>query len=110
MTPTPAHSRLLMCALLGTLPWAARAAEPAPLPAVPLVTPAPAGVLLPYGAGYEQRLRATAVDTPPEVLPPTPASQQADALHGASGPGGQDSGGGRGGGGSGSGRGGGRGR
>lgn len=106
MTPKPAHSRLLMCVLLCTLPWAARAAEPAALPAVPLVTPTPAGVLLPYGAGYEQRLRATAVDTPQEVLPPTPAPQRADTPHGTSGPGGQGSGGGRGG----SGRGGGRGR
>lgn len=107
MTPKPAHSRLLMCAFLGMLTLAARAVEPAPLRADPLMTPAQTGVLLPYGAGYEQRLRTIAADAPPEVPPATPAPQQADAPRGASGPGGHGSGGGRG---SGSGRGGGRGR
>lgn len=111
MTLKPARSRLLMCVLLGMLSLTARAAEPAPLRTGPLVTPAPTGVLLPYGAGYEQRLRTTVADTRPEEPPPTPEPQQADAPRGTSGPGGHGSGGGRSGGGTGSGGGrGGRGR
>lgn len=112
MTPKPAHHRLLVCVLLGMLSLTARAAEPAPQRAGPLANPAPTGALLPYGTGYEQRLRTTVADTPPEEPPPTPVPQQADAPRGTSGPGGHGSGGGRSGGGTGGGggRGGGRGR
>ncbi|MGB8860990.1 MAG: hypothetical protein WCC60_17150, partial [Ilumatobacteraceae bacterium] len=75
---------LLLSALLGVLSLSALAGEPA-TPASPMnapastsVTthpPAPANVALPYGSGYEQRLRAAAtalLESTPQTLTDAP--------------------------------------
>ncbi len=111
MAPLQASSALLLSALLGVLSLPALAAEPAApgspkrVPASTAVTnhpPVPADVALPYGSGYEQRLRAAAA----VLLEPTP--QPATDTPRGSGP--SNGTGSRGSGGGGSGGGGGRGR
>jgi hypothetical protein len=104
MAPLKNPSALWLGALLGVLTLPALAAGPA-TPAspktatagaadTPLPTP-PAGVALPYGAGYEQRLRAAmGGGLRPVPLPPSDTAQAAGASRGAGGRGGSGGGGG----------------
>lgn len=109
-------SGLGICALLCLQAQSALAAEPERPPVQPRETPVPAllssdevppGMVLPYGAGYEQRLRAAGSQNGATNHAASGASQGAGASRGGSGSGsgsGSGGSGGRGNGGAGRGR------
>lgn len=108
-------SGLGICALLCLQAQSALAAEPERPPVQPNETPVPAllnsdevppGMVLPYGAGYEQRLRAAGSQNGATNHAASGASQGAGASRGGSGggSGGTSGSGGRGNGGAGRGR------
>ena len=108
-------SGLGICALLCLQAQSALAAEPKRPPVQPHETPVPAllgsdevppGMVLPYGAGYEQRLRAAGSQNGATNHAASGASQGAGASRGGSGSGsgGTSGSGGRGNGGAGRGR------
>ncbi|NWF43654.1 hypothetical protein F3K02_00030 [Hydrogenophaga sp. D2P1] len=112
MTLSRWTSGLGLCALLCLQAQSALAAEPERPPVRPRETPVPAllssdevppGMALPYGAGYEQRLRAAGSQNGATNHAASGASQGAGASRGGSGSGSGGSGG-RGNGGAGRGR------